>query len=119
MHKLDSEKYYGNIEYKQELSNMDHNKIQKYATQMKFRLQEGDGTAIYYIGVQDDGNVIGVPNELIKKYKIIMNRICNEINSEMYDLVVINAPKIKHSIMIARVRAHFQMNSIFYLPGDS
>ena len=45
MHKLDSEKYYGNIEYKQELSNMDHNKIQKYASQMKFRLQEGNGHA--------------------------------------------------------------------------
>ena len=71
MHKLDIEQYYGNIEYKQELSNMDLNKIQKYATQMKYRLQEGDGSAIYYIGVQDDGTIIGVPNQLIKSYKNI------------------------------------------------
>ena len=32
---LDDEKYYARIEYKQKLSNMDHNKIQKYA-QMRF-----------------------------------------------------------------------------------
>jgi len=118
MHKIDSEKYYGNIEYKQELSNMDSDKIQKYATQMKFRLIEGDGSALYLIGVQDDGNIIGVPNELLKTYSTIIESICQEINSQISDISYIKVPQIHRSIMLVRVRAKFSLQSIFYLTGD-
>jgi elongation factor 1-alpha len=118
MHKIDCEKYYGNIEYKQELSNMDSDKIQKYATQMKFRLIEGNGEAVYLIGVQDDGNIIGVPNKLLKSYTRIIKDICQEINSKISDISYIKLPQIKHSIMMVRIIANFELKSIFYLTGD-
>ena len=118
MHKIDSEKYYGNIEYKQELSNMDSDKIQKYATQMKFRLIEGNGKAIYLIGVQDDGNIIGVPNILLKSYTDIIKNICREINSKISDISYIKIPLPHRSVMVVHIRAKFSLQSIFYLAGD-
>lgn len=118
MHKLDSEKYFGNKEYKQELSNMDSNKIEKYATQMKFRLLEGKGKAIYFIGVQDDGNIIGVPNGLLKKYLNIIKQICNKINSSIYKISYIETQQVNYSIMIINIKANFSLESIFYLTGD-
>lgn len=30
-------------------------------TQLKFRLGEGSGECFYYIGVHDDGNLVGLP----------------------------------------------------------
>ena len=110
--------YYGNKEYKQELSNMDSNKIEKYATQMKFRLLEGKGKAIYFIGVQDDGNIIGVPNGLLKKYLNIIKQICNKINSSVYKISYIETQEVNYSIMIINIKANFNLESIFYLTGD-
>ena len=73
----------GPIEYKRELKNMIESKIKKYATQMKFRLIEGSGTAYYLIGVKDDGEIIGVTNIYHKLYCKLMNKICKQINSKI------------------------------------
>ena len=63
LNKLDSEKEYGNIEYKRELLNLDQDKINKRITQMKYRIYEGLGEALYFIGVADDGTLLGLNNE--------------------------------------------------------
>ena len=55
----------GNIEYKrhlcsEELKSLDMNyniRFQQLVTQMKYRLGEGNGIAVYYIGVEDDGSI--------------------------------------------------------------
>ena len=61
--KINKEKYYGNIEYKKHMSNLDENKINKYASQMQFRLYEGDSEAIYNIGYTDNGFPCGMTLE--------------------------------------------------------
>lgn len=63
LNKLESEKEYGNIEYKRELLNLDQDKINKRMTQMKYRIYEGLGEALYFIGVADDGTLLGLNNE--------------------------------------------------------
>ena len=63
LNKLESEKEYGNIEYKRELLNLDQYKINKRITQMKYRIYEGLGEALYFIGVADDGTLLGLNNE--------------------------------------------------------
>lgn len=45
----------GNIEYKRHLLNLDDDRMDQLATQMKWRIAEGNNEAIYYIGVSDDG----------------------------------------------------------------
>ena len=61
----------GNTEYKrhlcsEELKSLDINyniRFQQLVTQMKYRLGEGDGMAIYYIGVEDDGSIFKLNKE--------------------------------------------------------
>lgn len=53
----------GNKEYKRHLKTNNNNVIDFYnrrASQMKYRLYEGNGKAIYMLGVEDNGSVIGL-----------------------------------------------------------
>ena len=58
--------YYGNKEYKITLDYKEKSDtyitkmLQKKASQMLFRLNEGNGKAIYLIGVEDNGNAKGI-----------------------------------------------------------
>ena len=79
------EKYYGNREYKRFLIFNDKNennniKLNKRSTQLLFRLNEGDGKALYIIGLEDNGIVYGIQeNILIKSIENIikMTKIIN------------------------------------------
>jgi GTPase len=57
----------GNIEYKLKLIDPSPNRFERLVTQMKWRLQEGLGEAIYEIGVGDSGACIGLDEEDLKK----------------------------------------------------
>jgi len=57
---LDQEDDYGNVEYKLKLVHPNQERIEQLTTQMKFRLQEGNGEAKYVIGVEDDGTPKGL-----------------------------------------------------------
>lgn len=50
----------GNVEYKLALVDPSPKKLDTLITQMGYRIQEGDGKAIYWIGVMDDGRTIGI-----------------------------------------------------------
>ena len=50
----------GNIEYKLKLLNPTASRFEHLVTQMKWRLQEGHGEAIYEIGVADSGALRGL-----------------------------------------------------------
>ena len=61
------ELFYGNKEYKERLD-FDNNikkhlinkVLNKKASQMRYRLIEGDGKAIYLIGIKDNGDACGI-----------------------------------------------------------
>uniref|UniRef100_A0A8R1TXV4 Tr-type G domain-containing protein n=1 Tax=Onchocerca volvulus TaxID=6282 RepID=A0A8R1TXV4_ONCVO len=53
----------GNIEYKVKLVDPSLSRMQHLITQMKWRLREGQGEAIYEIGVQDDGTIKGLTDK--------------------------------------------------------
>ncbi|KAK9837788.1 hypothetical protein WJX74_005086 [Apatococcus lobatus] len=50
----------GNVEYKLRLKNPSPVRFQQLVTQLKFRLSEGSGECYYYLGVQDDGKLVGL-----------------------------------------------------------
>lgn len=50
----------GNIEYKLKLVDPSPQRLVRLVTQMKWRLQEGLGEAIYQIGVEDNGFLSGL-----------------------------------------------------------
>lgn len=76
---LECEKDDGNIEYKRQLIDLDNDKINKRSTQMKYRVYEGLGEALYYIGVEDDGSISELNedeyNKSIKNLELIANKI--------------------------------------------
>ncbi|CAF1448497.1 unnamed protein product [Adineta steineri] len=53
----------GNIEYKLKLVDPNPYRLEHLITQMNWRLQEGQGEALYEIGVEDCGTLSGVSNE--------------------------------------------------------
>lgn len=57
---LPPEPQLGNIEYKLKLVNPTSQRFEHLVTQMKWRLREGKGEAVYEIGVQDSGFLSGL-----------------------------------------------------------
>ncbi|KAG8236380.1 hypothetical protein J437_LFUL016658, partial [Ladona fulva] len=57
---LPPEPQLGNVEYKLKLVNPSKQRFEHLVTQMKWRLREGQGEAIYEIGVEDNGILTGL-----------------------------------------------------------
>mmetsp|Transcript_10447 Transcript_10447/g.26818 ORF Transcript_10447/g.26818 Transcript_10447/m.26818 type:complete len:669 (+) Transcript_10447:311-2317(+) len=51
----------GNIEYKLKLCDKTAGRFQQLVTQMRWRLDEGEGIAVYIVGVTDAGHCLGIP----------------------------------------------------------
>lgn len=77
--KQPKEKYYGNREYKYKMTNLNNVKLEKRATQCLFRIMEGNGNASYFIGLDDNGNILGLTDkeliETLENLLIIFNKI--------------------------------------------
>ena len=67
----------GNIEYKRCL-HIDTNRIEENISQMKWRVKEGNGEAIYYLGIENDGSFYNwsdkEKNQTLNAIKIIINK---------------------------------------------
>ena len=50
----------GNVEYKLKLIEPSAARFEQLVTQLKYRLDEGSGRALYEIGVEDDGALTGI-----------------------------------------------------------
>jgi len=69
----------GNKEYKLKLSNNEERQEQ-LTSQMRYRVQEGGGEAIYTIGIMDDGTPCGLTEEEYEENKIILEKISKKNN---------------------------------------
>ena len=63
MENIEKEKDLGNTEYKLLLKFPKEDRLARLTTQMKFRMEEGNNEAYYYIGVKDNGDTIGINSE--------------------------------------------------------
>ena len=75
------EKQDGNVEYKRHLLIEQDNKLAKRVTQLEFRLTQGQGTAIYYIGIDDDGQTYGLTQEQLTTSLEYLNSMAKEANA--------------------------------------
>lgn len=84
------ELYYGNKEYKERLD-FDSNIKKKYidkvlnkkASQMRFRLIEGDGKALYMIGIKDNGDACGISLNILLQSLFFFIKITNIIGAHI------------------------------------
>ena len=99
--KLPPEVEEGNKEYKRMLCSLSRYRFQQLQSQMKWRINEGNGIAIYFIGVDDDGTIVKLSTKErkeslknIKKIALQINAYVDSIEYKNYYEVVIKK-KIK------------------------
>jgi GTPase len=100
----------GNIEYKRYLVNLDKDRMNQLVTQMNWRLNEGNNTAIYYLGIDDDGSPYNMSNAEREESIDNINKIVSINSAEIIkmDSIYINSLKItikrKSSILLKHIR---------------
>ena len=78
---FDIEYDFGNIEYKLKLTKTNNTRIEELVTQMKFRLQEGAGICYYKIGLEDNGNPLGISEDDLKVSLDVLEEISERLNA--------------------------------------
>ncbi|XP_034041446.1 GTP-binding protein 2-like [Thalassophryne amazonica] len=73
----------GNIEYKLKLVNPTQYRFEHLATQMKWRLQEGRGEAVYQIGVEDNGMLVGLSDEDMCASLKTLHRLAEKVGADI------------------------------------
>lgn len=71
----------GNVEYKLKLINPTDYRIEHLVTQMKWRLNEGGGEAIYEIGVADNGEMTGLTEDEMSASMKTLNTMASKYAS--------------------------------------
>ena len=100
----------GNVEYKFKLVKATPLKITKLTTQMLYRFMQGNGKAEYYLGVMDDGKVVGLTeNELYITLNCILDCLY-ELEAFYNNIVIFNQPENKYCVHI-KISKHELPNS--------
>ncbi|KAF5891203.1 GTP-binding protein 2-like isoform X1, partial [Clarias magur] len=73
----------GNIEYKLKLVNPTQYRFEHLATQLKWRLQEGRGEAVYQIGVEDNGLLVGLTDNDMKASITTLRRMAEKVGADI------------------------------------
>lgn len=81
---LGPEREDGNIEYKLTLGS----DVDRLAGQLRRRLAEGGGEAIYLIGVADDGRPIGLPDDELLRALTVLKEMAKKAGASLYILRV-------------------------------
>jgi len=82
--KIRRENDQGHIEYKWKLCDFknDHNKrMERLASQLKYRLYEGSGKAVYNLGYSDNGEPAGIPYDMMLRSLQNLHTICDNIRA--------------------------------------
>ena len=94
----------GNVEYKQHLIEPTPERLEQLVSQMKYRIEEGGGEALYELGVSDLGVPHGLNDEELEKSMETM-KILAEANNSSANIVYIKSGRMKdHSIVEVLVR---------------
>eukprot|EP01036_Dinobryon_divergens_P026764 gene26764-35450_t len=81
--KLCREKEEGNREYKFKLTGLTDEQRNHRITQLNWRLNEGNDSAVYLIGVEDNGNQLGISDEELKESLRNLKYMADQVGCEM------------------------------------
>ncbi|ELT99327.1 hypothetical protein CAPTEDRAFT_18841 [Capitella teleta] len=73
----------GNVEYKLKLVNPSESRFEHLVTQMKWRLEEGQGEAFYEIGVEDCGLLTGLTEEDMDASLYTLHRMSQQLGASI------------------------------------
>jgi len=73
----------GNVEYKLKLINPTEKRLEHLVTQMKWRLEEGKGEAIYKIGVEDNGTCAGLSDNELESTMNTLKKMAERLEADL------------------------------------
>ena len=117
MFKILPEPQEGNIEYKQNICDLTIEKLEKYSTQLKFRLNEGNGIAYYIIGIRDNGIINGLGRCQIIESIINFDKIQNNLNelSLKYNIYKLKQTSDNYISVIKVINNNYKKDSDFII----
>ncbi|GJJ71320.1 hypothetical protein EMPS_03670 [Entomortierella parvispora] len=86
----------GNIEYKLKLIATAPDRFEHLVTQLKWRLSEGQGSAIYEIGVADDGSFVGLSPEDMEISLQTLHRMADFLKADVTILRRVSVESTRH-----------------------
>lgn len=106
----------GNREYKLKLTSA--HKIYKIASQLRYRLYEGDGKALYIIGISDNGKTQGIFLSEIFEAIVILSEACSILSRSSETEICIHSIRIYNGCtpnsFVATLRVSGIFSSDFY-----
>lgn len=72
----------GPVEYKRSLVSPSLERLNHLTSQLKWRLREGHGEALYEIGVEDDGSALGLSDSDLQSSLQNLNEMARRLNAE-------------------------------------
>lgn len=96
----------GNIEYKQHLIEPTEERFERLISQMRYRLTEGGGEALYELGVTDSGEPLGLNDIEMEKSMDTMKELATENNAEASVVYVKKGKLPDHSVVEVLVRSN-------------
>lgn len=115
--KFTPEKDEGHIEYKRTLVDCSDKKAQQYATQMRWRILENtrNQCATYFIGIDDDGKIVGLRNnEIINCIEKFIS-ITKTINASITGIQIIHINEfniIKINVKIKKIQDNYLVDFV-------
>mmetsp|Transcript_45150 Transcript_45150/g.113152 ORF Transcript_45150/g.113152 Transcript_45150/m.113152 type:complete len:632 (-) Transcript_45150:431-2326(-) len=99
---MESEPQEGNVEYKLMLLSPSEERLEHLVTQMLWRLAEGQGEAIYEIGVEDDGSCTGLSPQDLEESLVTLRTMASRLNAHVTPLRNIEGKKGKCAEVLVR-----------------
>ena len=87
----------GNLEYKLKILPPSRERFDRLVTQLKWRLLEGGGLAVYEIGVLDDGTLIGLDADSMKDSLKLLSLMAAEVGASCFVQRVLALEKVSSS----------------------
>ena len=92
----------GNKEYKRKLCNLSKYRGIQLQSQMKWRIKEGNGTAIYFIGVEDDGTISNITSDERKESVKNIKKIAKNVGA------FVDTIDFKHNYLEITIKNNFK-----------
>ncbi|KAJ2162165.1 GTP binding protein [Coemansia sp. RSA 552] len=94
----------GNVEYKTKLDAVSSSRATHLATQLQWRLAEGDGHAVYVVGVRDNGDVVGITDDEFQQTLATLEDMAQQLGNTCIESVKKRVLETQDRRVVAEVR---------------
>ena len=111
---------FGDTEYKLFIHTKNPLSIEKMESQIRYRINEGDGECVFILGITDSGILIGLTKNEYEESKTILYNICTKNHYSIMELrqVELEDKKIVYEFLIREVDNNKYLNTKVGIAGN-